>query len=345
MKKKETRLFVALLLTLVMIICFTACGGKPVSNDIKNSPSPSVKVTENINAVEESKSPDSIPTQNNISNPVIDPMNEKQDVTKITPKPSDKFIVIGSELGNKFMSDMVTSYRQKTGRGIVVNREGLNPKVGLNEVSNGHADFASITKPLSSEEKSLNLKQNIVAYEAIAIIVNNSNNVKNLTVDQVRKIFTGEIKNWSELGGSGGQIKACFQQGGDGERVYKIMNGLLNIEKISNDGKKTVTSMKKNAALFSNDNEIMEEVSQQENAIGIISFDNVDNASIYPVDINGVEPSLENVRAGKYGLSIPFIVVSKEEPKAEIKSLIDYIKGTKGQESISAKGYISVLKQ
>jgi phosphate transport system substrate-binding protein len=340
----ERKRNILLLINLVFIILsFSACGGKTVetNNNSGKNATPSTLAEMNTEI------PGSTNDESNSSGAVSD-INENKTETdlggtsaesstssniKSTPN-TQKYIALGDELGNKITSDLAISFIQKSRKKILINREGMGPNNKLSGLSSNKKDIGFLARRLTDEEKALKLSEEVIGYDAIAVIVNNNCQVKDLSVDKVRKLLKGEIKNWSELGGNGGQIQIKMNQPTVGSQIISILNCLFGLD--------TKTLKAKNISFCDGDAQIINEVSQNENIIGLVSFNCIDNAAIYPIDIDGVEPSMDNLLSGKYKLSIPFNVLYTDNIKPDMKDFISYLLGPDGQKSIASKGYYPI---
>ncbi|MDP4180739.1 MAG: substrate-binding domain-containing protein [Bacillota bacterium] len=336
---RKTNILLAGML-LILITSFTACGGGADTKQTNQNPAPSTVTESSSSKPGDSNSADSQDNSDNSENAVsVTSMQGVQSTPSNNGSSTPsvlKYIALGDELGNKITSDLAISFIQKSRKKILINREGIGPTVKLSNLVNKKADIAFLTRPLNDNEKALKLNEDIFGYDAIAVIVNNNCLVKDLSVDKIKKLLKGEIKNWSDLGGSGGPIRLKMNPTTKGSRTVTILNGLFGLD--------TKTIKSKNIEFGDGDTEIINDVAQNENMIGIVSFDCIDNASIYPIDINGVEPSMENLLSGKYKLSIPFSVFYADELKPDMKDFVNYLKGPDGQKSIAAKGYYPVKK-
>ena len=185
------------------------------------------------------------------------------------------------------------------------------------------------SRDLKDEEKS-ELKEYQIAIDGIAVITNSANKVKDLTLDQVKDIYTGKITNWKEVGGNDADIVVVSREDGSGTRdgfqeIVGFESGDLN----------------SNAQISDGSGNIKTTVQGNENAIGYISFGYLDD-SINSVKIGGVETKEENVYNKKYPISRPFLLVTKGDATGDAKSFIDYLLSDEGQKTIEKEGFMSV---
>ena len=200
---------------------------------------------------------------------------------------------------------------------------------GIKDVMGGVSQIGMSSRDLKDEEKS-ELKEYQIAIDGIAVITNSANKVKDLTLQQVKDIYTGKITNWKEVGGADAEIVVVSREDGSGTRD--------GFQEIVGFESKDLTS---NAQISDGSGNIKTTVQGNENAIGYISFGYLDD-SINAVKIGGVEPKEENVYNDKYPISRPFLLVTKGEASGDAKSFIDYILSDAGQKTIEKQGFMSV---
>ena len=171
----------------------------------------------------------------------------------------------------------------------------------------------------------------MLAYDGVAVITNTGNSVKELTIGQIRDIFTGKITNWSEVGGSNASIVVVSREAGSGTRTA-FEEGVGYSEE----------ELVKDAIISKGNGDVKTTVSTNENAIGFVSFEYVDDA-ISSINVNGIEPTAANVKAGSYALSRPFLAVTNEQYITEdSQKLIDYITSEEGQQIVEDNKLITI---
>ena len=200
---------------------------------------------------------------------------------------------------------------------------------GITNTIDGTSQIGMSSRDLKDEEKS-ELKEYQIAIDGIAVITNSANKVKDLTLQQVKDIYTGKITNWKEVGGADAEIVVVSREDGSGTRD--------GFQEIVGFESKDLTS---NAQISDGSGNIKTTVQGNENAIGYISFGYLDD-SINAVKIGGVEPKEENVYNDKYPISRPFLLVTKGEASGDAKSFIDYVLSDAGQKTIEKQGFMSV---
>lgn len=197
--------------------------------------------------------------------------------------------VIGA-LGEKFQADNdgVTFTYNPTGSGS-----------GITAVADGRCDIGLSSRSLKDEEKSQGLTETVLAYDGIAVIVNPANSVEDLSVDEIAKIYTGEITNWSEVGGSDLEIVLIGREAGSGTR-----NGFESVTG-------TEDSCKYRQELTST-GDVITTVGSNENAIGYASVASVKD-TVKAISVNGVFPDEDTILDGSYKIQRPFVLITKSD--------------------------------
>ncbi len=212
---------------------------------------------------------------------------------------------------------------------LVIDAQFNGSGQGIKDAQDGKADIGNSSRELKAEETGLTA--NVVAIDGIAVIVNKENTVADLTIDQLAKIYTGEIKNWKEVGGKDTPIVVIGRDAASGtrgafEEILKVADKCVYAqEKDSTGGVKTA-------------------VQSTPDAIGYVSLEAADaDDTVSKVKLDGVEASEENIVAGSYKLSRPFLMAVKEgNTKAEVKAFIDFALSAEGQEIVKNLKLITV---
>lgn len=199
---------------------------------------------------------------------------------------------------------------------------------GIKAAQEGTVDIGMSSRDLKTEEKS-GLTEQVIALDGIALITNADNPVQDLTVDQVAKIYTGEITNWSEVGGPDLAIAVVARESASGTRgAFEEIVGIKD-------------QMTTNAKEFNGTGGVKAEVAQNPNAIGYISLGSVDD-TVKALAIEGAEASAENVGNGTYLIARPFILVYQEDTLSDAaQKFLDWTTTPEAQELV-AEDFISV---
>lgn len=229
----------------------------------------------------------------------------------------------------------------KTKTGINVNVHGGGSTGGINAAKIGTADIGASSRELNEKEKG-NLKQIVIGKDALAIIVNKSNTVNDLTPDQVRGIFTRRIKNWKELGGLNKTIQVINRESGSGTRdlFEDVIMQIMLVDKT----KKTVP-IALDSIVNNSNAEVKESVKLIPNSIGYISVGYVDN-SVKVLSVDSVTPSQNSIFSGEYKLVRNLYYLVKDDgdkSDKKIKSFLGYVLSKEGQSLIVQEGFLPVL--
>ncbi len=203
---------------------------------------------------------------------------------------------------------------------------------GITAVSEGRCDIGLSSRALKDDEKSQGLVETTLALDGIAIIVNNDNPVEDLSLDDIAKIYTGEITNWSEVGGNDAEIVLIGREAGSGTR-----DGFESITGTSD-------SCKYRQELTST-GDVITTVSSNPDAIGYASLAAVKD-TVKKVSVDGVEATEDTVKDGSYKVQRPFVLVTKEETELSeaAQAFFDYATSTDAADIIAAAGAVPVTE-
>lgn len=205
--------------------------------------------------------------------------------------------------------------------------QGGGSSTGITQVSEGVVDIGMSSRELKSEEKGLGLIGHKIALDVICVIGHPEITVNDLTKDQVKSIFTGEITNWKEVGGEDAEIVVVVRDQASGTRECFDEQALDKEEPVEN-------------AIECNSNGIVREtVSNTRNAVGYVSLGYI-NDTIKVIDFEGVTPKLETAKSGDYKLSRYLYMFTKGTPEAVTQAYIDFCLSPKFQKDVVAKEYI-----
>ena len=228
--------------------------------------------------------------------------------------------VIGA-LSEQFMTD---------NSGVSVTYDATGSGAGIEAASNGSADIGLSSRALKDEEKVSGLVGTTVALDGIAVIVNPANKVADLTVEQIAQIFTGEITDWSQLGGEAGTISCIGREAGSGTR-----DGFESITK-------TKDACKMDQELTSTGT-VIEAVAGNPNAIGYASLSALKD-TVKAVTVGGVACTEDTVLDGSYAIQRPFVFVTKDSTalSAQAQAFFDFATSAAANDLIRAAGAVPV---
>ena len=243
--------------------------------------------------------------------------------------------VIGA-LSEQFMAD---------NSGVSVTYDPTGSGAGIEAAGNGSADIGLASRALKDEEKAGGLTETVVALDGIAVIVNAGSKVEDLSVEQIAKIFTGEITDWSEVGGEAGKISCIGREAGSGTR----------------DGFESITGTKDACKLdqeLTSTGGVIEAVAGNANAIGYASLSAVEGkdtvkavtvggiACTEETVLDGIVPTEDSVKDGSYAIQRPFVLVTKTDAplSTAAQAFFDYATSTAANDLIKAAGAVPVAK-
>ena len=203
--------------------------------------------------------------------------------------------------GSTSMADVMSIFTEvfkEMNDGVTVNYSGTGSGAGIEAVLAGTCDIGLSSRALTDDEKASGAVENIVALDGVAIVVNPENPVSDLTEEQIAQIYTGEITNWSEVGGNDAEIAVLGRESGSGTR--SAFEEILGIE---------------DACVYTNEygstGDVIGSVAGNPNAIGYASLSAVDD-TVKAVPVGGVACSEATVQDGSYTIQRPFVMVTVE---------------------------------
>ena len=241
-------------------------------------------------------------------------------------------IVYWSGTGNtEAMANAVAEAFMEKYPNVTVNAEFTGSSAGIESLLSGSVDIGNSSRALEDSEKQNGAVENIVAIDGIAVVLDPANTVTDLTQDQLVQIYKGEVTNWKDLGGSDEPIVVVGREAGSGTRgAFEELLGLEDACQYANELDSTGA--------------VIAKVASTPGAIGYASLDAVDD-TIIAAKLNGVEPTEENIKAGRYILSRPFVMATMGEVSAQsepVQALFDYLKSDEGKQLIQSVGLITV---
>ena len=232
----------------------------------------------------------------------------------------------GSTSMNKVIGALGEAFEADTGITVTYNATGSG--AGIQAVQEGRCDIGLASRNIKDEEKANGLEGTILAYDGIAIIVNPNNPVSDLDVETIAKIYTGEIKNWKEVGGNDAEIVLIGREAGSGTR-----DGFEDITKTKDkcDYRQEQTST----------GDVITTVASNPGAIGYASLASVKD-TVKALKVDGVVASEETIKDGSYVVQRPFVLVTKKDAKLSenAQKFFDYITSKAANEIISGAGVV-----
>ena len=220
---------------------------------------------------------------------------------------------------------------QNDNPGVTVTYNPTGSSSGITAVKEGSTDIGLASRDLKDDEKE-GLTQTTIALDGIAVIVNPENGVEDLSLEQIKQIYTGEITNWSEVGGNDGEIVCIGREAGSGTR----------------DGFESITDTKDACKLsqeLTSTGDVIQTVAANPNAIGYASLASL-NDTIKAVTVEGVECTEDTVLDGSYKIQRNFNVITNDskELSPAAQAFFDYITSADAADLISKAGAVPVNK-
>lgn len=243
---------------------------------------------------------------------------------------SGTITMAGSTSMEKLANAVAESFMEKYPN-VTVTAEFTGSSAGIESVLAGSVNIGNASRNLKDSEKESGAVENIVAIDGIAVVTDAANAVSELTKDQLISIYTGQVTNWSELGGADSAIVVVGREASSGTRG--AFEELLEIE-----------DMCAYANELDSTGAVMAKVAATPGAIGYVSLDVIDE-SVKALALEGIEATVENIKAGDYFLSRPFVMATKgeiSEQDVAVQELFNYLASEEGKAVIQAVGLITV---
>lgn len=243
---------------------------------------------------------------------------------------SGEITMAGSTSMEKLANAVAEAFMEKY-PDVTVNAEFTGSSAGVESLVAGSVDIGNSSRNLKEEEIESGAVENIVAIDGIAVVVDTENSVLDITKENLAKIYKGEIKNWKELGGKDEPIVVVGREAGSGTR--SAFEELLEVE----DSCKYANELDSTGAVIA-------KVASTPGAIGYASLDAIDD-SVIAVAVEGVDATEENIKAGSYVLSRPFVMATLgeiSEQSEPVQELFAFLQSEEGKEIIKTVGLITV---
>ena len=232
----------------------------------------------------------------------------------------------GSTSMSKVIGALSETFESDTGITVTYNATGSGS--GIQAVEEGRCDIGLSSRSLKDEEKAKGLQETVLAYDGIAIIVHPDNPVSDLSLEQIAKLYTGEITSWKDVGGNDAQIVLIGREAGSGTR----------------DGFESITDTKDKCQYrqeLTSTGDVITTVGSNPDAIGYASLASVKD-TVKALTVNGVVPSEATVKDGSYVVQRPFVLVTKDGTNLSdsAQKFFDYITSDSASQVISNAGAV-----
>lgn len=234
----------------------------------------------------------------------------------------------GSTSMEKVIGGLGEAFQTETGIGFTYNPTGSGS--GIKAVLEGRCDIGLSSRPLKEDEISSGLSETIMALDGIAVIVNSSNNISDLSLEDITAIYTGEITNWKEVGGNDSEIVLIGREAGSGTR----------------DGFESIIDAKdlcKYRQELTSTGDVITTVSQNPSAIGYASVASI-KGNVKTLTVDKVAPSESSIKDGSYVVQRPFVLVTKSNQKlsASAQKFFDYVLSADADDIIIKAGLVPI---
>jgi phosphate transport system substrate-binding protein len=235
-------------------------------------------------------------------------------------------------LGAKLIPQLAESFKAAGNKGVKFEIAAEGSTTAFPALANGTAQIGMSSRKVKDDErtfcktKGVYIKEHPICRDMLAVIVNKNSPVSNLTKAQVAKIFTGQITDWSELGGAPGKISIYTRNTSSG--TYK------DWQKLAMGGRDYAASSLKMAG----NEQIAQEVAKNKNGIGYVGLAYSKTPGTKAIIIDGVEPIEANAK--KYVYSRVCYLYAPDKPTAEAAAFLDFIKSDKGQDIVQKVGFV-----
>ncbi len=256
--------------------------------------------------------------------------------TGVSLAPAETLVIKGSDtLGAKLVPQLAEEFKaQHPDTTFNIAAEGST--TGIAAIIDGTAQIGMSSRPTKPEEvaaakaKGVTFKETTVAWDGIAVIVNAANSAKNLTRKQVEQIFTGEITDWSALGGSGGKISVYTRNTSSG--TYSEFKELaMKKRDYAPDSQK-----------MAGNEQIASEVSKNPNGVGYVGLAYTKASGVKVVGIDSAMPSKESVLGKAYPYARPTFYYTNGEPTGVAKQFVDFTVSSAGQKIVEQVGFVPI---
>ena len=229
------------------------------------------------------------------------------------------------------LAELLSEAYEAVDPNVIVTVSGGGSSVGVKSASEQSADIGMASREIkdSEIEECPQIVIHTIARDGIAIVASPDVDVESITLEQARAIFSGEITDWAEVGGTPGAITIVSREEGSGTRA--AFEELVMDEALIGE----------NAILQPSNGAVRTTVTSTPGAIAYISFGYLDD-STRQMAIDGALPTPENVESGAYPVVRPLNMVTYGEPEGAVAEWIQFILSEDGQAVVAAEGYLTV---
>jgi len=224
-------------------------------------------------------------------------------------------------------------------KGVEVNVQGGGSSAGVRAVQNGICQVGMSSRPLTYEERAI--IEVPIALDGIVLIVHRDNPVRALTLEQARRVFTGEVRSWRALGGADRRITVITREEGSGTRSSFEDRVMAPPHERPADPRPGPQPFAADALVQDSNGAVREIVASDPAAIGYISFGLVDDR-VRALELDGVAPSHDAIKSGTYPMVRRFLFLTSGKVTAPVRRFIDFTLGAEGQATLEEEGLTTI---
>ncbi|SHO57670.1 phosphate ABC transporter substrate-binding protein [Vibrio quintilis] len=261
--------------------------------------------------------------------------------TAVTSQATAEEITVSGSTSVARIMDVLAEDYNATHPNSYIAVQGVGSTAGITLIKKGVADVAMSSRYMTEIELDSKLEVQLLAYDGLAIVVNLANPIKNLTREQIYKIYKGQISNWKAVGGNDQKIAVVTREASSGSRFS--FESLLGLTRVVNN--RLVSDISPNNLVVNSNSMVKSLVTHNAQAIGFISTGSVDR-SVKALTFEGIKATPENISNGKYQLSRPFLILHyPEKVSKETNQFTKYLKSDHVRDLVLEYGYIPSIKE
>jgi phosphate transport system substrate-binding protein len=244
-----------------------------------------------------------------------------------TPVARSEIVYDGAtSIGGTVVRDVAVAFRERTGVTLRVERGGTGK--GLRSALSGEVDVAGVARSLSADELAERPYFQIVGYDALAVFVHERNPLRGLTLAQVRALFTGEARSWKDVGGPALPVVACTEHVDSGRATVDAFRSMA----LEGRPYGKVLQME-------DPSECLAWLVSQPGGVTVATAA-LGRPGLRALALDGREPTPENVRASRYPVTRPLLLVSRSAPEGPVRELFDFVLSPEGQAIVARNGFV-----
>ena len=242
-------------------------------------------------------------------------------------------VVIAGSTSVQPLSEAMSEVYMEANPDVTVEVQGGGSGQGIKSIEEKIADIGSLSREVKEEEKASVSEEYVIAKDGVAVVVNADVSVDDLTLEQIKGIYTGEITNWKDVGGDDKDITVVSREEGSGSRgAFTEITG-VTVDDVDNTTKDALVQPSTGA--------VKETVAKTPDSIGYVSLGALDD-TVKTVKVEGVDATIDNVLSGDYKIQRPFVYVVGADLSETAKAFIDFAMGAEGQKIVEENGFIPV---